>query len=129
MLYSEVSFMDKSIEIALLYDFYGGLLTEKQREYIELRYNDDLSLTEIAEAEGVSRQGARDALLRAEKTLRDAEAETGLYARFGTMAADVDRLCALARKLEETAEGTAAETAAVLAAALEKMKGQIADGV
>ena len=121
--------MDKSIEIALLYDFYGGLLTEKQREYIELRYNDDLSLTEIAEAEGVSRQGARDALLRAEKTLRDAEAETGLYARFGTMAADVDRLCELARKLEETAEGTAAETAAVLAAALEKMKGQIADGV
>jgi predicted DNA-binding protein YlxM (UPF0122 family) len=73
--------VDKSVYVSLLFDFYGELLTEKQRQYIDLYYNDDLSLAEIAENEGISRQGVRDILLRAENTLLDTERKTGLAAR------------------------------------------------
>lgn len=49
--------MAKNLEISLLFDFYGDMLTEKQRDVVELYYNDDLSLSEIAENEGITRQG------------------------------------------------------------------------
>ena len=52
--------MAKNLEIALLFDFYGEMLTEKQRDVVELYYDDDLSLSEIAENEGITRQGVRD---------------------------------------------------------------------
>ena len=73
--------MDKNVYISLLNDFYGELLTEKQRQYIDLYYNDNLSLGEIGENEGISRQGVRDILVRAENTLLDVERKTGLAAR------------------------------------------------
>ncbi len=121
--------MDKSVEIALLYDFFGGLLTEKQRDYIELRYSEDLSLAEIAENEGVTRQGARDALLRAEKTLRDAEKSTGLYARFGSVPAALDGIYELAVLLSENTEGKARDTALELIRQVDIMKGKVTDGI
>ena len=52
--------MAKNLEITVLYDFYGDLLTEKQQEVIELYYNEDLSLAEIAALSGITRQGVRD---------------------------------------------------------------------
>ena len=58
--------MAKNLEISLLFDFYGDMLTEKQRDVVELYYNDDLSLSEIAENEGITRQGVRDSIKRAE---------------------------------------------------------------
>ena len=73
--------MDKTVYLSLLLDFYGLLLTEKQREYADLYYNENLSLSEIAENDGISRQAVRDTLLRAETVLRDTEAKTGLVAR------------------------------------------------
>lgn len=73
--------MEKAIYLSLLLDYYGELLTDKQREYAELYYNENLSLREIAENDGISRQAVRDALLRAEATLRDTEEKTGLYRR------------------------------------------------
>ena len=73
--------MDKNVYISLLYDFYGELLTEKQRQYIDLYYNDNLSLGEIGENEGISRQGVRDILVRAENILLETEKKTGLAAR------------------------------------------------
>lgn len=74
--------MDTSpLDRSLLLDFYGELLTEKQRTACELHWNEDLSLGEIAQLEGLSRQGAWDILRRAEASLREYEAKTGLVAR------------------------------------------------
>jgi predicted DNA-binding protein YlxM (UPF0122 family) len=69
----------------LLYDYYGDLLTDRQRECFELRYYQDLSLGEIGEELGISRQGVHDNLSRAEALLRNMEAKTGCAGR--------DQLC------------------------------------
>jgi len=74
----------QTVEMALLLDFYGGLLTEKQREYIELYYQEDFSLAEIARLNGISPQGVRDVVSRGERMLRKVERKTGLIKRFGT---------------------------------------------
>ena len=65
----------------MLFDFFGELLTEKQREYFDLHYNEDLSLYEIAEQNGVSRQAVWDIIRRGEQTLIDTEEKTGLVAK------------------------------------------------
>ena len=67
---------------SMLLDFYGELLTEKQRECCDLHYNEDLSLSEIAEQAGVSRQGVWDNIRRAEAALQQIEEKTGLIRRF-----------------------------------------------
>ncbi|MBQ8075821.1 MAG: YlxM family DNA-binding protein [Oscillospiraceae bacterium] len=67
---------------SMLLDFYGDLLTEKQRECFSLYYNEDLSLSEIAEQRGISRQGVWDNIRHAEAALRELEEKTGLIARF-----------------------------------------------
>ena len=74
----------QTVELALLLDFYGGLLTEKQREYMELYYNEDFSLSEIAGLNGITPQGVRDVITRGEAALREVERKTGLIQRFGT---------------------------------------------
>ena len=73
----------KPLEMSLLFDFYGETLTEKQRELFDLYYNEDLSLAEIAEHAGITRQGVRDSIKRAEHALREMEAKLGLVARYG----------------------------------------------
>ena len=70
-----------AIDMILLYDYYGDLLTERQRECFELRYYQDLSLGEIGEELGISRQGVHDNLSRAEALLRNMEAKTGCVSR------------------------------------------------
>lgn len=72
---------EEAVLRTMLFDFYGELLTAKQREYFDLHYNEDLSLAEIADLTGISRQGVWDIIRRAEATLRDIEARTGLVAR------------------------------------------------
>ena len=67
---------------SMLLDFYGELLTEKQRECYDLHYNEDLSLSEIAEQCGISRQGVWDNIRRAEASLQQIEEKTGLIQRF-----------------------------------------------
>lgn len=67
--------------MALLFDYYGELLTEKQRTCFDLYYNQDLSLSEIAEEAGITRQGVHDTLARAEAVLRSMEDKTGCIAR------------------------------------------------
>ena len=73
----------KPLEMSLLFDFYGETLTEKQRELFDLYYNEDLSLAEIAEHAGITRQGVRDSIKRAEHALREMEQKLGLVARYG----------------------------------------------
>lgn len=86
-----------ALEMTLLYDYYGELLTQRQKQCIELRYNQDLSLSEIAEVLQVSRQGVFDNLNRAEALLRNMEEKTGCVRR--------DLSC---RKAAETIETLAA---------------------
>ena len=68
-------------ELILLYDYYGELLTPRQRQCFELRYHQDLSLGEIAQELNVSRQGVYDNLSRAETLLRNMEEKTGFLRR------------------------------------------------
>ena len=68
-------------ELALLFDHYGGMLTDKQRECFQLRYEQDLSLGEIAESMGVSRQAVNDSLTRTEALLRRMEENIGSVKR------------------------------------------------
>lgn len=72
---------EKNLKVALLLDYYGVLLTEKQRDVIDLYYNEDLSLGEIAEQENITRQGVRDTLKRGEQTLFELENALGMAAR------------------------------------------------
>lgn len=74
--------MDKVSETAMLLDFYGGLLTQKQRYCMKCHYEQDLSLSEIAEELNISRQGAYDLIKRSEKILKGYEDELGLVERF-----------------------------------------------
>ncbi len=73
---------EKNLEIVILLDFYGDLLTEKQKELLDMYYNGDLSLSEIAEHEGISRQGVRDSIKRGEVTLVQMEDKLGFAKRF-----------------------------------------------
>ena len=68
-------------ELALLFDTYGGMLTDKQRDCVDMRYNQDLSLGEIGEILGVSRQAVNDNLTRTEALLRRMEENIGCVKR------------------------------------------------
>ncbi len=73
---------NQAYRMAMLFDFYGDILTDRQKEFYDLYYNEDLSLGEIAENNGISRQGVRDVIVRAEATLTELEDKTGLIHRF-----------------------------------------------
>lgn len=82
--------MDKeTLQMTMLFDFFGELLTEKQRRYFDLYYNEDLSLSEIAENEGISRQGVRDIIVRAESILVKMEAKTGVIRKYAEGQKDI----------------------------------------
>ena len=88
-----------ALAMSLLYDYYGDLLTEKQRACFDLYYNQDLSLSEIAEETGVTRQGVRDTLVRAAALLGNMEEKTGCSARAQRAQAAVREICAAADAL------------------------------
>ena len=90
--------MAKNMEIALLLDFYGEMLTDKQKDMVELYYNDDLSLSEIAENAGISRQGVRDSIKRGEEQLKNYEERLGLVAR---MQETLQKVGEIKEKIEE----------------------------
>lgn len=73
---------NQTYRMTMLFDFYGELLTERQKEFFDLYYNEDLSLSEIAENNGISRQGVRDIIVRAESAMQEVEDKTGLIRRF-----------------------------------------------
>ena len=75
----------QAYRMALLYDFYGDVLTPRQKEFYDLYYNEDLSLAEIAENNGITRQGVRDVIVRAEAILTELEDKTGIIKRFHKM--------------------------------------------
>ena len=74
--------VDETLQNTMLFDFYGDLLTEKQYEYFDLYHNEDLSLSEIAEGAGISKQGVYDIINRAEKALMEIENKTGIIQKW-----------------------------------------------
>jgi len=114
---------NKKLTLTLLFDFFGELLTQKQREYFDLYYNEDMSLSEIAENAGISRQGVRDMLVRAETSLLDYEAKTGVVARFLSMRGRVDEIGSLLRRAQTLTGGEAASLIDEAVSKLEALKG------
>lgn len=82
----------KNMRYSLLLDFYGELLPSAQRDMIDLYYNEDLSLSEIAEQVGITRQGVRDSVRRAEDLLSDYEEKLGMAGRFARLSEVEDLL-------------------------------------
>lgn len=82
---------EKNLHLAVLFDLYGELLTEAQSKMFDYYYNDDLSLSEIAENTGITRQGVRDSIKRAEDSLLVFERKLGL----------AEKLERISRKSEE----------------------------
>ena len=82
--------MAKDYNIGVLIDFYGSLLSSRQREIISLYYEEDLSLSEIAADVGITRQGVRDSVKKAEVILAKAEEKLGLAQRFKELSEKMD---------------------------------------
>lgn len=114
---------DSRLMNSMLLDFYGELLTEKQRECFDLHYNEDLSLSEIAEQIGGSRQGVWDNIRRAEAALQEIEDKTGLIRRFNEMNAGLDRLSESMRELAAITDGRAEEIVRTALSEIEALKG------
>ena len=88
--------MAENLEVSVLLDYYGEMLTEKQRSFLSYYYDDDLSLSEIAENEGITRQGVRDAIQRAQTTLYEMEAKLGMLKKFEEIRTSLDEIISCA---------------------------------
>lgn len=93
--------MAKNLDVIILFDIYGELLTQKQQDFISYYYNDDLSLAEIAENEGITRQGVRDAIKRAEAQLFTFEEHIGLNSRLEKMRKGLSEISELTSVINE----------------------------
>ena len=111
---------NQTYRMTMLFDFYGDILTPRQRELFDLYYNEDLSLAEIAENCGISRQGVRDVIVRAEAVLTELEDKTGLIKRFHTMQTQLEQVRQNAQRVAELAAGYDNEE-------LERLAGQIGE--
>ena len=94
--------MSKDLGMSLLLDFYGDVLTEPQREAMDLFYNGDLSLSEIAEDAGITRQCVRDRIVKGEKILTELESKLGLAKRFGSVEKDVSFIIGRLRGIQDS---------------------------
>lgn len=101
--------MEKIVEQGLLYDFYGELLTEHQRQIYEGIVYENLSLSEIAEEQGISRQGVHDLVRRCDKALLEYEKKLKLIARFMKIKEQIQEIDDLSRKYEQSETGDKAE--------------------
>ena len=96
--------MAKNLGVTVLLDFYGEMLTEKQRSFLDYYYNDDLSLSEIAENEGITRQGVHDMVKRCSKQLRGYEEKLHLVEKFLSIKEDVAQIHQLAQQMKESSD-------------------------
>ncbi len=87
--------MAKDLQFTMLLDVYGALLTDKQRETLDFYYNEDLSLGEISEETGITRQGVMNCIKKCEQRLIELETALGLVERFTQLKADTEKLEAI----------------------------------
>ena len=90
---------DDALLMTMLFDFFGDLLTDKQREYFDLYHNEDFSLSEIAEKAGITRQGVYDIITRAVKALTEIEQKSGVIKRWLETRQELERAETIAREL------------------------------
>ena len=90
----------KNLKISLLLDFYGAILTEKQRESLEVYQNEDLSLAEIAEIAAISRQGVRDNIKRGENILLEMEEKLSFFEKYADLDEIMEQLTNLAENIK-----------------------------
>ena len=93
-----------ALEMVLLLDYYGGMLTDKQRECCDMRFNQDMSLGEIAETLGVSRQAVNDNLTRTEALLRRMEENIGCVKRYMVNRDAIEQILAAAAVLDASSD-------------------------
>lgn len=94
-------FMEKqTYHMTMLYDFYGDLLTNRQKDFYDMHYNEDLSLTEIADEYNITRQGVRDVIVRAQASLEEIEHKTGLIERYHSMQQGIESIEETLSKIE-----------------------------
>ena len=98
--------MAKNLDVIMLFDVYGEMLTQKQQDFIGYYYNDDLSLAEIAENEGITRQGVRDAIKRAEAQLFAFEEHLGLCKRLEKTKSGLAEISELVKLIDEVNRST-----------------------
>ena len=91
---------EKNLEINYLLDFYGEVLSDRKRGVLEMYYNDDYSLSEIADDIGISRQGVRDIIKKSEEELLYLEEKLGLYKKFRNIQKSADELIASIEKAD-----------------------------
>ena len=101
---------EKNLHIAYLLDFYGEVLGERTRELLEMYYCNDMSLSEIADAVGITRQGARGGIKKGEEELLFLEEKLGLAARHRTLTERAERLSALAVAMREGKSDVSVDT-------------------
>jgi len=94
--------MEKNVRVALLYDFYGDILTAKQQDAIDLYYNEDLSLSEISRHLNITRQGVLDNIRRGENALLKMEEKLGLVAKFDGIHEKLGEINQIIRKIENS---------------------------
>jgi len=94
---------EKDLEIGLLLDFYGELLSDNKREAADLYYNRDLSLSEIAETMGITRQGVRDSLEKTKLQLLSYEEKLGLFEKFRSIHHSLSDIATRLQSLQEVA--------------------------
>ena len=111
-----------ALEMALLLDYYGGMLTQKQHDCFDMRYNQDLSLGEIAESLGVSRQAVNDNLTRTEATLRRMEENIGCIKRDMLTRTAVDEILRAVTVLDASSDPAVSEQAQRIKAAVQTLK-------
>lgn len=104
--------MEKRFELGWLLDFYGPLLTGHRRELVRLYCDEDLSLSEIAEQLGISRQGVYDAVRKAEVQLKGYEQALGLLKRYRDMQTEIENCKAQLDQIEPASGSEAALRAA-----------------
>ena len=97
--------MSKNLELSYLIDFYGEVLTEKQRDVMEQYYNNDLSLAEIAENFGITRQGVRDSIKRGEGILLDLAAKVGFARRYRDVQTGLAEMEILVKDIDRSNNG------------------------
>ncbi len=111
-----------ALELVLLLDYYGGMLTDKQKECFDMRYNQDMSLGEIADMMGISRQAVNDNLTRTEALLRRMEENIGCVKRDMKNRVAVQEILEAATALDTSSDPAVAALAKRICAAAQSMK-------